>query len=407
MATTPRDRLDNELGKVTDGPLADRLATYADALDTDNRRVTATDGEDDPYDCQPRTVEAYHRAVRIAAESLDLEAADADAINDRLHDLADTREDATMVTYQAALRAFYHVHDDLGVDPDALVTFNPDHNPRHDEQDMFTEDEVFALRKAVMRTANPIRNRALFELLVYTGQRIRAIVTLRYGDVDTDAGAFYLNDQVDGLKGALQRGRKRPLLGARKYVRDWLDAHPNGEGWLFVGNPNHWKTASGDHLAEPTVDQILRRVAADAGVDKPVNAHAFRHYTATVLRRDYDLGWDRIGALFGVVEGSTMPETTYSHIDDGRLLDDVAVATGHAESESNRLAPPVCPTCGEVLKAHWRSCPACREVFAPDAATIDEQLGAEAVGSERALESMVAEALRRLGHSGGHGDPPS
>lgn len=403
MATTPRDRLDRELAKAADHRLADRLATYADALDADNHRVTATDGDGERYACEPRTVEGYLRAVRISADGVDLTTADVAAVNGRLLDLADDRADSTMVTYQAALRAFYHVHDDLGVDPDALVTFNPDQRPRHDEQDMFTEDEVFELRSAVMRTANPIRNRAILELLVYTGQRIRAIVTLRVDDVDTDAGAFYLNDQVDGLKGALQRGRRRPLLGARKYVRDWLEAHPTGAGWLFVGDPNHWRTADGDHLAETTVDQILRRVATDAGVDKPANAHAFRHYTATVLRRDYDLGWDRIGALFGVVEGSSMPETTYSHIDDGRLIDDVAVATGHAEAESNRFAPPVCPVCGEALKSYWRSCPACREVFAPDAESIDERLGDRGAVEPEAIDRLVAESLRRLGHdSGGH-----
>lgn len=405
MATTPRDRLDRELEKAADHPLAERLHHYADALDADARRVTAADGEGEPYELKPRSVEGYLRCVRIAADGLDLTTANADAVNDRLLELAEDRTDSTMVTYQAALRAFYHVHDDLEVDPDALVTFNPDHNPRHDEQDMFTEEEVFDLRSAVMRTANPIRNRALFELLVYTGQRIRAIVTLRCEDIDLEAGYFYLNDDVDGLKGALQRGRKRPLLGARKYVRDWLDAHPTGEGWLFVGDPNHWRTADGDHLAEPTVDQILRRVAADAGVDKPVNAHAFRHYTATVLRRDYDLGWDRIGALFGVVEGSSMPETTYSHIDDGRLVDDVAVATGHAEADDgNRLAPPVCPTCGETLKSYWRSCPACREVFAPDATTADEALAEETVEADDPADRAMAESLRRLGY-GGHSSP--
>lgn len=402
MATTPRDRLDRELARVDDMDATDklraRLREFADVLDANKPTDVAINGDGEQYDCAPRTVESYVKCVRIATEhGLAPLSADTAAVNAVIEQLSKDRADKTMLTYQAALRAFYHAFD-LEADPSNFITFSPDHTPRHDEQDMFTEDEVWALCDACGRTRAPVRNRAFLELLIFSGQRVRALVTLRCADVDVKNGAFYLNDAVDGLKNATQRGRKRPLLGARKYVADWLDAHPTGDGWLFVGDPNHWKTDTDDHWAEVSVDQVLRRIGGHAGVDKPVNAHNFRHYAATVLRRDYDLGWDRIGALFGVVRGSTMPETTYSHIDDSDLMADIEAAMGYAEHEErDRFTPPVCPTCGEVLKSGWRECPNCREVFGVDAQMLDDFLVEESVSAEEGLDRAVADSLRRLG----------
>jgi len=78
---------------------------------------------------------------------------------------------------------------------------------------MYTEDEVQALREAV----DNARDRCMLELFLNTGQRIRAIQTLRVKDVDPEdgtTGSYYLNTDAEGLKGAAQNGSKRPLLGA-------------------------------------------------------------------------------------------------------------------------------------------------------------------------------------------------
>jgi integrase len=429
MATGPRDRLEREKETIrslaADGPIStggrDVLLKYATAVDPDTvRHSYQVDGETRTH--SPRTIEGYLQCLRIASEDgFDLLEDSADEFNDlmaRMHD-EQGKSKSTCLRYQCAAQAFYRYHDDLGVDPDDIETFTPDSSSKHDELDMFTDDEVTALRRACGESNMHTRNRALLELLIFTGQRINALLTLRVKDVDVEAGYIYLNDEYadeqGGLKGALRRGRKRPMFGARKYVRDWIQYHPEGddpEAWLFIGNPNHWKTDPDDHWATVSADHVLRRIGDAAGVDKPVNAHNFRHYAATVLYRDYDVDGDTIRMLFGHVKGSSALEDTYSHLFDEDYIHKAEEALGFREEESaSTFTPDTCPTCGEILQDHWRQCPSCQEVFGPtedfeelldeaaDAAT-DEAIDADDADEIRAYKAII-EAVddpERLAH---------
>ena len=404
MATTPRDLVDREEQKVEsladDGDITpecrDRLLEYADALDpkTVRHQYENPHGKTDEFSV--RTVAAYLGPLRrTAADGLDLPTATADEFNDTMdafHD-DDGLSKNTLSTYQVAASHFYGYHDDLGVDREDIHVYNAPSKKKHDETDLFTEAEVDALRQACGSTQNPPRNRALLELLIFTGQRIGALLTLRVKDVelnpegDDNNAYIYLNDEYEaehgGLKGALARGRKRPMFGAKKYVRDWLDYHPEGddpEAWLFVGNPNHWKTDPDGHLSHSSADHRLKQIAKEAGVEKPVNPHNFRHYCATVLYRDYDLDRDAIRMLLGHVEGSSALEEVYSHVLDGDFIEKAEEAMGYREpDESTPFTPETCPTCGELLKDGWRQCPNCQEAFGP---TDDAEAFAESVEND-------------------------
>lgn len=396
MATTPRDRLNRELEKINsldDSAIADRLAELAAALDAEKTRHKWFDVEGRHKDHPPRTVERYVQGLRIlAADGVDLlgiDAAEFNTVIDGRHD-AGLAKKTTLQGYQVGGRKFYHYHDDLGVDPDRIHVYKERSEPRHDEQDMFSADEVATLRNACGDTQSPIRNRAMLELLIFTAQRIRALVTLRRGDVDTDDGYLYLNDEVDGLKGARKRGRRRPLFGARKYVRDYIqynrsDAAP--DDWLFVGDPNHWKSDPDDHWAEPSVDQVFRRMADSVGIDKPVNAHNFRHFRVTELRADPNVDNDQIRALLGVADNSDIFKTTYSHVEDGVYFDQMEEAMGYKESSVEQSSTPeACPTCGELLEPDWRRCPSCDELFGPEADRILNRV--EELGGESFLDAI-------------------
>jgi integrase len=386
MATTPRDRLDREKRKIEDlaadpdarMTASDReaLLEYADALDDQKVRHKYRDADGNVKTLKPRTIDRYLSNLRICVEAgFDLLDTTADEFNDFMDHFHDDvgKSKATLATYQAAGESFYRYHDDFGVNTEAIEYFTPDTTPKHDEMDMFTEEEVQALRQACGETKWVHRNRALLELLIFTGQRISALVTLRIGDVDVQEGYIYLNDTFEaengGLKGALQRGRKRPMFGARKYVRDWIEYHPNGDdsnAWLFIGDPNHWKTDPDDYWADVSADHVMRRIGTYAGIDKPVNAHNFRHYFATIMYRDYDLDRDTIRMLLGHVKGSSALEKTYSHLFDDDYIRKAEEALGYREKEQRSpFTPETCPTCGELLEEHWRRCPACDERFAP------------------------------------------
>lgn len=391
MAESPRERLERQKNKIRslteDETLTpecrDALLEYADALDPKKARYDYS-YENGSTEYKPRTIARYLSSLRIAAQDgLDLMDATAEDFNDLINTMHDDegKSKVTLQGYQWAAIHFYRYHDHLGVDTDGIRLFKEKSEPRHDERDIFTEEEVNALRQACGETKNPPRNRALLELLIFTGQRLTALLTLRIKDVELDPPGndnnsyIYLNEDYDrehgGLKGALERGRKRPMFGARKYVRDWLQYHPNGddpEAWLFVGDPNHWKTDPDDHLSRPTADKRLRLIAEKAGVDKPANAHAFRHYCATVLYRDYEIDRDTIRMLFGHVKGSSALEEIYSHLFEDDYIQNAEEKMGYREPEPrNPFTPETCPTCGELLKDDWRNCPSCGESFAPTA----------------------------------------
>jgi len=399
MATEPRDRLEREKRKVRtlaeDGDITqgccDRLLEYALAIDKNKVRHTLKDKHGNRTAVAVRSVEAYLRNLRILTESgVDLLDATAKDVNNAIHTMHDEegKSKTTLMAYQVAIQQFYQYHSDLEADPDGIEKYSERSDPKHDELDMFTEEEVSALRDACSQTGMPVRNRAFLELLIFTGQRQSALLTLRVKDVDMggERGYIYLNedynDEHGGLKDALQRGRKRPVFGAQKYVRDWLEYHPDGddpEAWLFVGDPNHWKTNTDDHWSRPSADQRLRQIGKEADVDKPVNAHNFRHYCATVLYRDYDLRKDTIRMLLGHREGSTTLEEIYSHVFDEDYIRRAEEKTGHREEEDKSpFTPETCPTCGELLSGGEKACSACGALFAPDEKMVEEQLQSDA-----------------------------
>lgn len=175
----------------------------------------------------------------------------------------------TVSLYQSALRSFYKYHDHLNVEPEKISIVDTPKS-KVDERDMFTDEEIKKLREAC---SNP-RDRCLLELLINTGQRIRAIQTLRIKDIDLEDGTFFLNDEADGLKYA---EGKRPLLGAKAAVRRYLDYHPcpnDPESYLLTHvhtyNPD---TDEGDMIHRATLRRRLKKMGKKAGVSKPMNPH--------------------------------------------------------------------------------------------------------------------------------------
>lgn len=326
-----------------------------------------------------KTLANYTTRLRMAAQELDggLLEQDTDTINDLMADLSrgdaavgpsDGYAKGTVGQYQSALKALYRYYDGHDVDPEAIPVFAPEKSPV-DERDMFSVEEVQAMRDAIENE----RERCLFELLAYTGQRIRAIQTLRIKDIDLSEEVMYLNDDAEGLKGA---SGKRPLLGAAAYVRRWLDYHPTGEPDDYLITPKSTGGGTpGDTLSQDTIRYHLRKIADKADVDKDVHPHIFRHYFTTIAKRDYDMDDAYIKHLRGDAPGSNVMETTYRHLSDDDAVEHAQVATGEKEPEDESpLSPEKCPTCGELLDPNAKACSVCGTVFTPDAKAAKDQI---------------------------------
>lgn len=372
---------------------ADAIREVLDALDPDNPSKVFHSENNGTKTMEHKSLANYVTRFRLAATEADGDLIEqtTEGINQLMADLAhgdaeiapdDGYSSGTIGQYQSALKAFYRYHDGHDVDPEEIPVFAPE-DTSIDVRDMFTVDEVQAMRDAI----DSPRERCLFELLAYTGQRIRAIQTLRLKDIDLDESVLYLNENEAGLKGA--KG-KRPLLGAEAYVRRWLEYHPTGEPEDYLITPTSTGGGTpGDMITQDTMRYHLKKIADKADVDKNVHPHIFRHYFTTIAKRDYDLDDAYIKHLRGDAAGSNVMETTYRHLSDDDAIDHAdAKFRGEEPETESPLSPEACPTCGEILDPTAKACSACGTVFTPDAKDAQEQIKDTVHDAKEEAESL-------------------
>jgi integrase/recombinase XerD len=376
---TARDRIRND--DVISEAEQKAILEFLDANDPQRNTYQMPDGNTK----SDGTLARYAREIRRVAADAEFDLTDTTAydinrlmdayLNGKIGRVKDEGlSNGTVRNKQGPIRRFYLYHDDFGVDREEIHFADQEDSPV-DERDMFSAEEVQAIRDEAKRRGS--RDAALVDLLLYTGQRRSAILNLRLKDVDPDEGTFYLNEEDGDLKGA---SGKRPLLGAQKAVRDWKRQHPTGNPDDYLITHKHEQTnregvRAGDKLNPSTVYRQLQRIGDAAGVDKPVNAHNFRHYFVTVCKRDYGMDNDTIKHLIGHEPDSKVMERTYAHLTDEDYIEEAEVARGLREpEEENPLTPPVCDGCGEPLDGDWKSCPYCGMTYSPDARNAEEKV---------------------------------
>ena len=291
---------------------------------------------------------------------------------------------------QVAWRAFARFHAnhpdgaDLNVDPDDIILVDRDET-KVDERDMFDAEEIEAMRNACQNN----RDRAILEMLIYTGQRHNALRMLRLRDVQPDegeSGKLYI-PETDGMKGA---EGKRPLLGAEKAAREWKRSHPTGDpDDAFFTHIYDWSghddIEPGDFLSKQAFGRITKRIAKRAGVNKPSNPHQFRHYFVTMAISKHGMSMDTVRHLIGHNAGSRELERTYQHLVDEDYIENAEIDMDIRDEREQSLTPAKCPQCDEPLEPHYRQCPSCTMVFSPKVETVREQ--ADAAKADEALEA--------------------
>ena len=384
MTQSPYERYEAEKRKLEQDAVADKdrekITEFVNAKD--ERAFTTVDNGDSSK--TPATLRNYCQHLRLASERIEgrLVDASADDINQLMQsyfqgshpDIKDGGLTKNSVSiHQGTLRKFCRFHDEMPDDDEIAMLEKQESSVSEDE--MYTDEEVQELRNA----CKTHRESALLDMLLYTGQRVRAIQSLRIKDVDVEAGAsgkLRLRDDIDGLKGA---SGSRPLLGAQGAVRRYLNHHPcsdDPEAALFTGYPDYTPDEElGEPLHHVTINRQLKKIRDRTDVDKPVNAHNFRHHFVTVAKVQYDLDNDRIKKLIGHRPDSRVMETTYSHLTVEDATDAIEVAAGHKEAEDeSSLSPPTCPTCSEPLPTDAKACANCGATFTPDAQSIEDEI---------------------------------
>ncbi|WP_206022069.1 site-specific integrase [Salarchaeum sp. JOR-1] len=384
--TTPREKYERrretfeeyvDAGEIDENTAA-AVRELCDAYDDHNVMTSTPEGEGTRT---PGTIMSWlYRLMQFARER-DLTTATVDDLKQDIQAMHDGRhptvkdsgiQKSTLRSYQAALRKFYGYHD-YAVDPSDIPMF--DQKDSHvNPGDMLTKEEIHEAREAC---GGP-RDKLIFQLLLYTGQRREALRTLRLKDVNPQEGTYRLNPNVDGLKGASDRNGTRPLLGAKAAVQNWLEYHPDTsdpENYLITAKPGYSAVDPSEPVSGETIRQVMSRIKKNTDIEKPMHPHAMRHNFVTIAARDYDLPHDTIKYLIGHAADSQVMETTYSHLSGDDHVQRAEEAWGIREPENDSpLTPDVCDVCGNSLAPDAKACSRCGNVFTPDAQAAQEQI---------------------------------
>lgn len=343
--------------------------------------------KDDTKEKEANTLHFWCDKLKLISRRLDhyghsLSTATADDINRLMSEMSTGRhpdvkdsglKNNTIRNFQGCARRFYFYHKDLDVDRQEipLVTSDKTHV---DGRDMLTRDEIATIRDA----ADHPRDRCIFDLLLYTGQRNTAVRSLRIKDVDLEESVYYLNKDAEGLKGADVTGSKRPLLGAEGSIRDWLEYHPysdDPEAYLITRLPRYANVEPYEMVSRDTLVHSMNKLKEKAGIEKPLNPHNIRHNFVTIAKRDYGLDNTNVKYLIGHKSDSTIMESTYAHLSEEDHIKAAQEGAGLRESEEESpLTPEFCHACRQPLGPDDKACSRCGMVYTPDAHSAQQKI---------------------------------
>ena len=217
---------------------------------------------------------------------------------------------STVARRSAALRRFYGflVDDGLRRDDPSAALPRPRLErplPRILEEPEISRMFEQAEDRAASGQPTAVRDVALLELLYGSGLRASELVTLPRAAVRKEQ-PFLI------LRGKGGKERLVPISSrADAAVQRWLKHVPRDSLWLFPSRKSH--------LSRVRLFQIVRRLAADAGISPDrVSPHVLRHAFAThLLAGGADLRV--LQSLLGHADIATTQ--IYTHVDSARLVE--------------------------------------------------------------------------------------
>jgi integrase/recombinase XerD len=178
----------------------------------------------------------------------------------------------------SGVRAFYRfllITDQLNEDPTAFL--DRPRLARHLPDTLSVEEIELILSRIDMSLDQGIRNRAMLETLYACGLRVSELVSLRLED-------YFPDEQMLRVIGKNNKQRIVPIgQDAMRFinqyavhVRQHQKIKPGHEHFLFLNR-------NGARLTRVMVFYIIKDLTAQAGIEKTVSPHTFRHSFATHL----------------------------------------------------------------------------------------------------------------------------
>lgn len=168
-------------------------------------------------------------------------------------------------------------------------------------------DEVERLIKSVKGDKlEDLRDRAMIELLFSTGLRVSELANLNIENINLKSGEFSVRGKGDKIRLVFLSNSAKIALN--EYMMHRKDVSPA----LFVSLRNR----EASRLTQRSVERIVKKYAARAGIVKKITPHTLRHSFATdLLRNGADIR--SVQAMLG--HSSITTTQIYTHITNKHL----------------------------------------------------------------------------------------
>jgi integrase/recombinase XerD len=137
------------------------------------------------------------------------------------------------------------------------------------------EEDALLGRFLPANTPLRLRNLVMVRLMLNAGLRASEVVNLKRRDLELTEGKLMVRQGKGGKDRTLWIGDDDLAL-----LRQWLEARPPGlrNDYVFV-------TGKGRKVPDRFLRYLVKRKAAEAGIDKDIHPHTLRHSFATDLLR--------------------------------------------------------------------------------------------------------------------------
>lgn len=172
-----------------------------------------------------------------------------------------------------------------------------------------TEEEVLKLIDIDLTDNFSYRNKAMLELMYATGLRVSELINLKLQDID-------LSQDIIRTFG---KGSKERVIPIGDYAKEYVEKYfyeyrgsmikKKACEYLFLNN-------HGDKMTRQGFFKIIKKIAKEKGIDKPLSPHTIRHSFASHLLK-YGADLRTIQCLLGHSDISTTQ--IYTHISNEEL----------------------------------------------------------------------------------------
>lgn len=258
------------------------------------------------------TALALFAAKEISETDISLSKIDAYVLRKYLVKLHRGHKKSSIARKLSAIRSFYQFLEKQFVNHEHPTKGVLTPKQSHAIPAYLTVDDMFRLLEKVdTTTVLGSRNLAMFETIYSGGLRVSELAGLNVNDVDFDKGTVRVLGK-GGKERIVPLGDKalKAISTYRRRLQETIDIDVKGRGALFL---NH----RCGRLTSRSMARILKKLAADCGINTPVSPHALRHSFATHM---LDAGAD-LRVVQELLGHKCLSSTQrYTHVSIDRLM---------------------------------------------------------------------------------------